>query len=135
MATFFSILFILIGAWLVWVPWREYRHAQATGQQRVSFSRMLMRMTVAGCVIGIGVLVFLGTREAPGRSALAAILFLSGAAILALVMFVAGMVDYYLAKRELLLGQKELIQEMLRRTQGDDRPAPPSSNGHDPSPS
>ena len=54
-----TIVFILVAAWLVWVPVREYRHAQATGQPRLPFSRMLLRMVVAGCVLGIGIMLFL----------------------------------------------------------------------------
>ena len=144
----FGALFLLVAVWLVWVPVREYRHAQATGAHRISFSRMLLRMIVAVCLLGIGLMVYLATRPAPGRSALAELIFLCIAVFLALVMFSAGVVDWQLAKRDLLLSQKELIREMIRREthpeesistppsrNGHGQEPPLSSNGHDPSPS
>ncbi|MBW3622926.1 MAG: hypothetical protein KY468_05890 [Armatimonadetes bacterium] len=125
-----SIVLILIGAWLVWVPWREYRHAQATGAHRLPFSRMLLRMVVAGCVMGIGVMVYLGTR--PRFSALAQLSMLLFAVVLALIMLAAGYTDYLLTKRDYLLGHREVLQDLVRR-ESPEEPAPPSSNGRDPS--
>jgi hypothetical protein len=133
MYLFVTLLFALAGAWLVWVPWREYRHAEATGAPRLPFSRMLLRWVVAGCVLGIGGMVYLANRPAPDRSKLAELLYLLFAMGLALLMFIAGFVDHLFNKRDYLLGQREILRNIVRSEPRES--LPPSENGHDPSPS
>jgi hypothetical protein len=107
-------LFLGAGAWLVWVPWSEVRHAAVTGRPRLPFSRMLLRLVVAGCVLMLGLMSLLYPVLIPGRSGWFELGYLLAALFFAFVMFVAGFTDYLFVQRDLLLHRKAMIGEFVR---------------------
>jgi hypothetical protein len=111
---FVGALFLAAAVWLVWVPVSEYRHAVAAGTPRLPFSRMLLRLVVAGCVCLIGLALLLSALLLPGRPPLFELLYWMGTVLLGFVMFLAGLTEYLLVKRDLLLGQRDILRDLGR---------------------
>jgi hypothetical protein len=116
-----GLIFVIVAAWLVWVPVQERRRAAATGREELTFSRMLLRIIVAFCVLGIGGMLLFSARILAGRGPLFEIFYWLGVLTLAFVMFMAGVTEYLFVKRDLLMGRKRLIRELTRRGESGER--------------
>ncbi len=137
MVQLYGAILIGVGLWMAWVPWREHHHATRTGEARLSFSRMLLRMMAAGCVLAIGAMVAFSAVVLAGRTALFEIVWWLCAFVLAMLLFVVGVVERLFVKRDYLLGQKEILQRLVKtedRAMKSDPSQPsrnaPSGNGH-----
>jgi hypothetical protein len=117
MAYFWGIIILIVAAWMISVPVSEYRHATQTGEQRLPFSQMLLRMGAAFSILMIGLMVFFSPILLPGRTPLFEIFYWLGVLFFACVMLVAGYTDQLFVKRSLLLHQRDLIQEFVRRNE------------------
>jgi hypothetical protein len=100
---------------MISVPWSEYRHASRTGEPRLPFSQMILRIGAAFSILMVGLMVFFSPMLLPGRDPVFEIFYWLGVLFFAFMLLLAGYTDSLLVKRSFLLHQRSLIQDLARR--------------------
>jgi len=130
MPYFLAAVLTILAGWIVAEPIRRRRQAELEGSHGLPFSRMLMRMIAAGCVVGIAALIALSPFVLPGRGRLAELLYWTGALLLALVLGLAGLTEMQLVRRDYLLGLRQLYRDLKAQSEAARRShRPPGGSG------
>ncbi|MGQ9525033.1 MAG: hypothetical protein ACUVTZ_09370 [Armatimonadota bacterium] len=113
-----------LAGWIVAEPIRRRRQAEREGSHGLPFSRMLMRIVSAGCVVGIALLTALSPWVLSGKSRFAELMYWMAALLLALVLGLAGLVEMQLVRRDYLLGLRQLYRDLKAQSGTVRRSAP-----------
>ncbi|HEY3281531.1 MAG TPA: hypothetical protein VGN26_04600 [Armatimonadota bacterium] len=106
---------LAVALWMIAEPFLRSREASSRGEPALPFPRMVTRSVTAFCVACIVLLMVLSPVALAGRGPLAQLLYWTSAILLALVMFLAGLTEMALVRKQLLEQERDLVRQVVKK--------------------